>query len=82
MCRVAAKVSRTELLNDALELSADERAELAADLLASLDGPSDPAAAEAWREEIRRRVDRAAAGESAGTAWPGLRDALRERWRA
>jgi putative addiction module component (TIGR02574 family) len=79
---MAARVSRTEVLHDARELSADDRAELAADLLASLDGPADKDASTAWTDEIRRRVDRALAGEGKGTPWPELRDKLRGRWGA
>ena len=44
------------ILADALRLNVDARAELAAELLASLDGPADPDAAEAWAAEIERRV--------------------------
>ena len=77
---MAARVSRVELLHDALELSADDRAELAAELLASLDGPPDPGASAAWTDEIRRRVDRALAGDAKGTPWPEVRDKLRGRW--
>ena len=78
--RMAARVSRSELLNEALDLSADDRAELAAELLASLDGPRDASAPAAWADEIRRRVDRAVAGEAKGTPWPELRERLRGRW--
>jgi putative addiction module component (TIGR02574 family) len=77
---MAARVSRVELLHDALELSADDRAELAAELLASQDGPPDVDASAAWTDEIRRRVDRALAGEAKGTPWPEVRDKLRGRW--
>ncbi len=79
---MVARVSRTEVLHDALELSADDRAELAAELLASLDGPPDEGAQAAWTDEIRRRVDSALAGETKGTPWPELRDKLRGRWGA
>jgi putative addiction module component (TIGR02574 family) len=78
---MAARVSRTELLQEALELDAEERAELAADLLASLDGPREEGAADAWRDEIRRRVDRALDDESPAKPWPELREELRGRWR-
>ena len=42
---------------DALRLEPETRAELAAELLASLDGPADPDAEAAWDAEISRRVE-------------------------
>ena len=42
-----------KLLHDAMELPLPERAELAADLLASLDGEPDADVAAAWASEIR-----------------------------
>ena len=44
------------VLADALRLEPEARAELAAELLASLDGPADPDAEAAWDAEIERRV--------------------------
>lgn len=44
------------VLANALRLGPDERAELAAEVLASLDGPADPGAEAAWALEIKRRV--------------------------
>jgi putative addiction module component (TIGR02574 family) len=41
----------------AFELPMSERAELAHDLLASLDGPADSDVSEAWEAEILRRLD-------------------------
>jgi putative addiction module component (TIGR02574 family) len=41
---------------EALGLTEDERAELARDLIASLDAPADPDTATAWDAEIARRV--------------------------
>jgi putative addiction module component (TIGR02574 family) len=79
---MAARVSRSEVLHDALELSLEDRAELAEELLASLDGPPNDSAPAAWRDEIRRRVDRVRAGATTGTSWPALRDKLRGRWGA
>ena len=49
---------------DALALSPDERACLARDLLASLDGSPDPDAAAAWDEEIIRRIDQIESGDA------------------
>jgi putative addiction module component (TIGR02574 family) len=50
------------VLADALRLDSDARAELAAELLASLDGPADPGAEAAWTAEIERRVAAIEAG--------------------
>ncbi|WP_019676637.1 addiction module protein [Arsukibacterium perlucidum] len=40
----------------AMALSEKERAKLAHDLVASLDGPADPSVAEAWDLEVCRRI--------------------------
>ena len=61
------------VLADALRLDARARAELAAELLASLDGPSDPDAATAWDEEIRRRVDALEAGTEQLESWESVK---------
>jgi putative addiction module component (TIGR02574 family) len=55
-----------KVLTEAMSLSLDERAELAAELLASLDGEPDPDAEKAWAAEITRRAERARAGETVG----------------
>ena len=57
------------VLSEALRLSQGERAEVAVELLASLDGDSDPDAEAAWAEEVERRARRARAGVSAGDDW-------------
>ena len=48
-----------KLLHEALALSTEERMDLAAELLASVDGPADPAWEAAWQAEIDRRVTEA-----------------------
>ena len=56
-CIISGMTKATEaVLANALRLGPDERAELAAELLASLDGPADPDAEAAWAVEIKRRV--------------------------
>jgi hypothetical protein len=50
------------VLADALRLEPDARAEVAAELLASLDGPADPDAEAAWDAEIERRIEAIDAG--------------------
>ena len=69
--------SRAEdLLREALTLPIDERADVAAELLASLDdaGAEDLADVEAaWAAEIEKRARRAMAGESQGIPWEEVR---------
>jgi putative addiction module component (TIGR02574 family) len=57
------------LLADALRLTPEARAELAAELLASLDGPADPDAEAAWAAEIERRVEAVESGAVALESW-------------
>jgi putative addiction module component (TIGR02574 family) len=57
------------LLADALRLDPDARAELVAELLASLDGPADPDAETAWNVEIERRVAAIEAGAVRLESW-------------
>jgi len=57
------------VLADALRLDAQSRAQLAAELLASLDGPSDPDAELAWQAEIERRVADLKAGKVKLEPW-------------
>jgi hypothetical protein len=60
-----------EVLREALSLPREERADVAAELLASLDdAEEDPAdVASAWAQEIEKRARRVLAGESRGAAW-------------
>lgn len=54
-----------EALRDAaLALSEAERAKLARDLVASLDGPADDDVAEAWDIELCRRINEIEAGQA------------------
>lgn len=65
-----------DVLRDALALPLDERADVAAELLASLDDAAaeDPADVEgAWAAEIERRARLALANESGGLAWDDVR---------
>jgi len=70
------------VLREAMSLPADERANVAAELLASLDddAPEDPAAVQAaWAKEIERRARRVLAGESSGQPWDDVRDRVARR---
>jgi len=70
------------VLEEALKLPANERADVAAELLASLDEAEadDPAEVERlWAEEIERRARRVLAGESSGVPWSDVRRGLEAR---
>ncbi len=71
-----------ELLREALALPVHERADVAAELLASLDEPStdDAAAVEAaWAREIERRARRVMSAESLGEPWDDVRRRVARR---
>ena len=67
-----------KLRSEALHLSEPERAELAYDLVTSLDGPADADVEDAWGAEIVRRL----AEVESGTANLIDREELRSRMRA
>jgi broad specificity phosphatase PhoE len=65
------------LLREALSLPEEERADLIAELLVSLEGPAgdDEATVErAWAEALERRARRVLAGEAPGEDWDQVRD--------
>lgn len=66
------------LLSEALLLPEPERAQLARDLVTSLDGPSDTGVGDTWEQEILRRL----AEIEAGTAALIDRDEFRRRMQA
>ena len=70
------------LLQEALALPATERAEVATELLASLDSPSpeDLAAVQAaWAKEIERRARRVLSSDATGESWETVRERTARR---
>jgi putative addiction module component (TIGR02574 family) len=67
-----------KVLDEALRLELSERAELAAELLASLDGEPDEDVEAAWAAEIERRVERVRSGKDAGSPWAEARDRAKD----
>ena len=61
------------VLADALRLDNEARAELAAELLASLEGPADPDAERAWDAEIEHRIAAIEAGTMPLEPWEKVR---------
>lgn len=75
-------MTREALLHEALRLPRRERADVAAELLASLDDEltDDPQELEkAWAAEIERRARRVLAGGSAGAPWEDVEQRIRTR---
>lgn len=64
-----------ELLKKALKLSPGERAELAGSLIDSLDetGATDDEVAEAWNNEIARRIEEYESGKAKTIPWDEVR---------
>jgi hypothetical protein len=78
--RLAMATKSEDLRREALGLSEAERADLAADLLASLETPTadeDPSVARSlWGAEIERRARRAVAGDATTEDWNVVRKRL------
>lgn len=75
-------MTREALLQEALRLPRRERADVAAELLASLDDEltDDPQELEkAWAAEIEVRARRVLAGESPGSPWEDVEQRIRTR---
>lgn len=63
----------TRLLEQALKLDPAGRAELAAELIASLDSGADEGVEAAWAAEIAERAVRARSGDDPGEPWSEVR---------
>ncbi len=63
-----------ELLQRALALSDEERAELASTLIDSLDAILDPNAEAAWQEEIARRAEELKSRNVGSVSWQTVRE--------
>jgi putative addiction module component (TIGR02574 family) len=66
----------SELLQKALSLSEEERAELAGSLIESLDATVDEAAEAAWNQEIARRIEDLDSGKAKTIPWETVRSRI------
>jgi putative addiction module component (TIGR02574 family) len=75
--------SPADVRSQALELSREERAKLARELLASLDEPldDDRDVEAAWLAEIERRIAEVDAGRASPVPWPEARERILARLR-
>ncbi len=75
-------MSLSDVLPMVLQLSVEEREELAEHLLLSLDaGPPDPGYEEAWKAELRNRLQKLDDGTSVTRPWSEVRDRIRQSLR-
>ncbi len=68
-----------KILQDVLALPENERAEIAARLLESLDSGADSGIDEAWAAEIERRCVALDAGEAVASDWEDVRRRIETR---
>lgn len=73
------RVTNKEVHDQALSLPPDERARLAHEIIASLDGPAEGGAAEAWVREIERRVREVKDGSVKLIDWKDTRTRILKR---
>jgi putative addiction module component (TIGR02574 family) len=66
-------ISVDTLLDSALKLPSDERARLAAELIASLDGVPEVGVEAAWDAEVQRRIDGTVRGEVELLDWNAVK---------
>jgi len=73
---------RRSVIESALQLPRAERARLAREIIASLDGPADQDVNAAWLTEVERRLDEVERGAAALVPWDTVRQRVTARLRA
>jgi putative addiction module component (TIGR02574 family) len=73
--------SGLELLQKALTLSDEERAELAASLIDSLEPIVDPGAESEWNREIGQRIENLDAGKAKTVHWEDVQSRIASKLR-
>ena len=75
------KQATKKVLAAALELPEKEKIQVVEELLAAIDGETDPDATRAWEEEIARRTLEIERGEVKPVPWSVVKERLVERVR-
>lgn len=70
------------IIANALQLPREERARVAREIIASLDGPADQDVEAAWLAEVERRLDDVERGTAEMVPWDVVRQRVAERLRA
>ena len=68
-----------KLLEEALTLPEEERAELASKILATLDGPPDDDAEAQWADEIARRLEEYEKDPTRAESWAVVKARIRRK---
>jgi putative addiction module component (TIGR02574 family) len=80
-CYIPRMSSRNAVLAEALQLSPEERADVAKRLIASLDDPADEDVEAAWLAEVERRLQDVDRGTASVEPWDAVRERLARRLR-
>lgn len=67
------ELNATTLVDAALQMTTDERAQIVAALIDSFDGPTDPGVEQAWADEIARRANEIKSGTVTGRSWEDVK---------
>jgi putative addiction module component (TIGR02574 family) len=73
--------AKDDVLLHALELPVEDRADVARELIASLDGVADPDVETAWADEVERRLKEVDAGTAVVEDWDVVHDRIVARLR-
>jgi putative addiction module component (TIGR02574 family) len=68
-----------KLLSEAMSLPEEERVELASELLATLDGPTDADAETQWAQEIARRLEEYEKDPARAESWEVVKARIRHK---
>ncbi len=75
-------MNEKDILPELLRLPASARARLATELIHSLDESDEADAAQAWREELERRLIEVKRGNVKTESWPRVRKRIQARLRS